>query len=149
MTQIYYHLSDLSPELQAHMCVCLLDIFTRMSSGHFKLHMSKTEPLIFPHKPLTPRVFPYSVNGNGILSDAQNENWGIILDSTLVLHPHQSISKSQRFYFQHLSRIQPLITPPLLPPPLVQPHHLCPKRPQNPSLVSLLLPTTSYSQHSH
>ena len=75
----------------------------------------KLSPWSFLHKPLAPRVFPYSVNGNNILPLLIAKICGTILDSTHLLQPPQPISKSYRLYLQHQSRSHPLLTPSPLP----------------------------------
>lgn len=64
-----------SSELQAHMFSCLLDTITRMSNGHLKLNVSKTEVLmLLPPQIHSTSVFSTSTDGEPILPFSQAKN---------------------------------------------------------------------------
>uniref|UniRef100_A0A6I8N994 RNA-directed DNA polymerase n=1 Tax=Ornithorhynchus anatinus TaxID=9258 RepID=A0A6I8N994_ORNAN len=66
-TQIYISAPVLSPSLQTRISSCLQDVSTWLSARLLKLNMSKTELLIFLHKPCPLPDFPITVDGTTIL----------------------------------------------------------------------------------
>ena len=96
---------------------CLLDFSTRMSHGHFKFNMSKTELLIpSPPKLGPPPVFPTLANGNIIylFNKSKVKNLGTILDFFLLFptfncsaHPADPKLKNLSWTYSLLSSLWP------------------------------------------
>uniref|UniRef100_A0A6I8MZI6 RNA-directed DNA polymerase n=1 Tax=Ornithorhynchus anatinus TaxID=9258 RepID=A0A6I8MZI6_ORNAN len=110
-TQIYISAPVLSPSLQAHISSCLQDVSTWMSARHLKLHMTKTELLIFPPKPGPLPDFPITMDGTTILPVSQARNLGVIFGSSLSFTPHvRSVTEACQSHLYNIAKIRPFLS---------------------------------------